>query len=264
MNIDVVYLAYLNEEAHYTIDVIKNFFNTYKKFQAGIDYSLIIIAKNWTDKNLYSQLCSMAKEYKAKIIDLPDDGWDIGAYYRVAKILKSQYILFLGSSTLIMSNNWLSKLYSPFIKDKSIQLVGAMGSLEAGHYREFPNPHIRTCSFMIKRTFLLEYASKHKFPITKDDTYEFEHGKDSITNFILNKGYKAVVVNSDGEIFEPGNWAFSKTFRYPNEWKTILADKLSAYYYACTPKIKILSEELTWGKTIKELTEKQKTPAQIC
>lgn len=249
MNVSVVYLAYLNEKAGYGIEAVEKFLISYNKYNAGLEHSLVIIAKNWTDKILYKKLCELAIENNARIIDLPDDGWDFGAYFRVSKILDSEYILFTGSSTKILSDNWLLKCYNAFKNDNSIQLVGPMGSW--GYkikINSFPNYHIRTCTFMIKRDLFLEYASTQKFPQTKEDTYKIEHGENSLTNFIFNKGYKAVVVNSDGKIFEPENWVYSKTYNSSMENKSLFSDKHSEIYYLCDESEKRHFEVGTWGQ----------------
>lgn len=249
MTISVVYLAYLNKEVGYGIEIVEDFLNSYKAHKAGIEHSLVIIAKNWTDKVLYEKLCRLAKENNAKIVDLPDDGWDFGAYFRASKILDSEYVLFTASSTKILADNWLFNFYNAFKNDDAVQLVGPMGSW--GYrldVKEFPNPHIRTCTFMMKRDLFLEYASTQKFPQTKEDTHEMEHGETSITNFVLNKGYKAVVVNSDGEIFMPENYVYSKTYNTPSENKSFFSDMRSAIYYTDSEKDKRHMEMATWGQ----------------
>lgn len=249
MSVSVVYLAYLNEDVGYGIKTVENFLNSYKKYNAGLEHSLVIIAKNWTNKILYKELCKLASENNAKIIDLPDDGWDLGAYFRVSKILDSEYVLFTGSSTKILSDNWLLNLYNAFKNDDTIQLVGSMGSW--GYtikIKAFPNYHIRTCTFMIKRNLFLEYASTQKFPQTKEDTHKMEHGENSLTNFIFNKGYSAVVVNCDGEIFTPENWLYSKTYHYPIENKSLFSDKRSEIYHGSIESEKRRLELGTWGQ----------------
>lgn len=252
MSIDVVYLAYFNAEANYTIEVVENFIASYRKHPAGLEHSLVIIAKNCNDKYVHRKLCQLAEKNNAKVIDLPDDGWDFGAYFRVSKLLNSDYVLFLGSSVDIRSDMWLSKLFKPFIIDSSVQLVGPMGSWGDSKRTVFPNFHIRTCAFMLKRELFLEYATTQKFPVTKDDTYELEHGENSITKFILNKGHNAVVVNNDGEIFEPQNWAFARTFRYPGESKAIIVDKHCLFYYSLDAKHREFLERAAWGRSLKE------------
>lgn len=252
MSISVVYLAYFNPEAGYTLDTVKSFLNSYKKHHAGIDNSLVLIAKNWTDKSLYKELCHLAGIYKAKIIDLPDDGWDFGAYFRVAPLLDTDYVFFLGSSSNILTKNWLLYCYNAFKNDSSIQLVGPMGSYgQVLIDVNFPNPHIRTCAFMIKTELFVEYAAAQKFPVTKVDTYGLEHGNNSITKFILNKGYKVVVVNSDGEIFLPDKWPLSKTFRDPYSCKSIISDRQYLTYLYADEDGKRFLEISSWGQSLK-------------
>lgn len=251
VSIDVVYLAYYNQEVGYTVKIVEDFLNSYQQHPAGIKHSLVIIAKNWNNKTEYEKLCKLAKKNNAKIIDLPDDGWDFGAYFRVSKMLDSDYVMFFGSSVKILSNNWLYKHYNAFKTNDANQLVAAMGSW--GYtikIESFPNYHIRTCSFMMKRELFLEYASSVKFPVTKEDTYELEHGDNSITKFVLNKGYNAVVVNSNGEIFNPDEWVFSDTFRTTRTWKSMFSDKQSLFYYTVDDEYKEYLERAAWGRSL--------------
>lgn len=258
MEINVVYLAYLNEKKGYNIETVEKFLNSYKEHSLGIEASLKIIAKNWHNKALYKKLIGLANKANAEIINLPDDGWDIGAYFRISKLLKCDYVYFLGSSINIISDNWLLYSYNAFKNDSSVQLVGAMGSWEDPRKNIFPNYHIRTCSFMMKRELFSEFVSTQRFPKTKLDTYQIEHGGNSLTNFVLNKGYQAVVVNSDGEVFAPENWIYSQTFHYPGENKSMFSDKQTRTYEEYDEKTKRENEVLTWGQSLKKEIKKKK------
>lgn len=248
--IDVVYLAYSNEKIGYGIEVVEKFLNSYKNHPAGIEHNFVIIAKNWTDKALYNKLCSLAKENNAKLVDLPDDGLDFGAYFRISKILENEYVFFLGSGIEILTDNWLLYTNKAFENDNAVQIAGPMGAWEKGVSGVFPNYHIRTCAFMINRELFLEYAAAQKFPKTKEDTWEMEHGQQSLTKFVFQKGYNAAIINSDGEIFTPENWIFSKTYISPDEFKSTLSDKWSKRYYSVNEEEKITLEVLVWGKNL--------------
>lgn len=252
MSIHVVYLSYYNESAHYDFEMLESFLGSYENRSAGIEHSLTIIAKNWTDKDQYENLCKRAKQVGARVIDLPDDGWDFGAYFGAANILEDEYLFFIGSSSFICSDNWLSLSYGAFESDESVQLVGPMGSWGDLKKERFPNYHIRTCCFMIKRELFLEFASAHKFPVTKEDTYELEHGENSLTKFVLNKGYKAVVVNSDGQMFLPELWPFSSTYRAPWGMKSLLIDVHGVFYYDQVDNDKRFLERAAWGWSLKD------------
>lgn len=250
MSISVVYLAYYNEQAGYGLDTVKNFLDSYKRYSAGMKVDLKFIAKNWTEKTVYEELLKMAKEVNAEVIDLPDDGWDLGAYFRAAEIIKTDYLFFFGSSSEILADNWLLYFYNAFKNDKKIKMAGAMGSWEDPKKNVFPNFHIRTCSFMIERKLFLEYASSVKFPVTKWDTYQLEHGEISVSNYVLKKGNKIVLVNSDGNVFEPEDWPLSDTYRTPYQKKILISDKQALKYPNLTDEQKRYTEMFVWAQTI--------------
>mgnify|MGYP001809644948 CR=1 FL=1 len=283
VKLNVVYLARGND---YGLNAVKDFLDSYRKYPAGIAHKLVIIAKGWQNTQEYQELCKLAEENNAKILDLPDDGLDLGAYFRAAEILDSTYFFFLASSITILSENWLLKSYEAFEKDSSIKLVGPMGSWESPEkdvtdafwqlfkekinllakakkilkfYRrnnryiklnptKFPNYHIRTCSFMLKKALFLEYIAGQKFPKTKHDTCKIEHCRNSLTEFVLKQGGKVVVVNSDGEIFEPENWHLSQTFRTPHQLQSMFSDKHIKMYEEANEEEKRYFERVTWGK----------------
>lgn len=249
MSIDVVYLGYYNQEAGYTLDTVKKFLQSYSNFKVGMEHSLKFIAKNWSEGLEYDEFKNLANEISAEIIELPDDGWDIGAYFRVVDYLDSDYVLFLGSSTEILTDNWLKKMCTPLLCGE-IGLTGAMGSWEPGITDTFPNPHIRTCSFMLKRELFAEYKNLQVFPVTKEDTYNIEHGFTSITRFVLSKGLKIAVVDCDGKVFYPAQWCESKTFRHPEERRSIFSDNLSNAYYNFDIQTKCIVEKLAWGRSL--------------
>lgn len=252
MTINVVYLAYFNENIGYNLNIVERFLDSYKKKPAGIEHSLTIIAKNCANKNTYNNLCLLAQKNKAKVVDLPDDGWDFGSYFRISKMIKDEYIFFCGGYVQILADNWLKNFYNAFLNNNTIQLAGAMGSWGDSKNQIFPNYHIRTTAFMLKREVFLEYSSTQKYPETKEDTYEMEHGQSSLTKFILNKGYKAVVVDCDGKVFEPEDWDESKTFRYPSKSKSIFADRHTAKYDISDEKEREFLERAAWGRSLKQ------------
>lgn len=250
MTINVVYLAYFNESIGYNIDIVESFLNSYKTKSAGIKHSLTIIVKNCTNRVSFDRVCCLVEELNARIIELPDDGWDFGAYFRVAKVIEGEYVFFCGTYLLIKSENWLLNFYNAFNNDDSIQLAGPMGSWGDSKLERFPNYHIRTTAFMLKRQLFLEYISTQKFPVEKEDTYGFEHGENSLTNFVLNKGYKAVVVDCEGKVFAPENWDESKTFRNPEASKSIFTDRHTAAYDIVEPSHREMLERAAWGRSL--------------
>lgn len=245
--IDVVYLAYINEELGYDFDVFEQFVESYKKFSAGIEHNLTLLVKNSTPKHLYNRIVDAAQGIKAKVLELPDEGLDIGAFMLAAKKLQSENIFCIGSGVTVLCDDWLSKFHSAFKIDSKIKLAGAMGSYAKGHSNRFPNPHIRTCSFMTNRDLFLEYSKNVKFPQTKEDTWEIEHGAYSLVNFIMNKGFHPVVVNKEGEVYYPSEWERSQTY-IALESKAIMDDKWARRYLLTDEYLRTKIEMENWGR----------------
>lgn len=247
--IDVVYLAYINEELGYDFDVFEQFVESYKNFSAGMEHNLILLVKNSTPKHFYNKIVDVAQSINAKILELPDEGLDIGAFMLAAQKLQSENIFCIGSGVTVSCEDWLSKFHSAFKKDSKIKLAGAMGSYAKGHSNRFPNPHIRTCSFMTNRDLFLEYSKNIKFPQTKEDTWEIEHGKDSLVNFILNKGFHPVVVNKEGGVYYPNEWEKSQTY-IALESKAIMEDKWARRYALTDEYLRTKIEMENWGRNV--------------
>jgi len=79
----------------------------------------------------------------------------------------------------------------------------------------FPNYHIRTNSFMVKRKILR--SIKFKKILSKFDTHLFESGRNSLTNQIQKKKLSVFVVGKDGIAYEKEEWHKSNTFRQYNQ-----------------------------------------------
>jgi hypothetical protein len=227
--IDVVYLAYLNEELGYDLEVFEQFIASYKNFSSGIEHNFTVLIKKSTPRYFYNRIVEFSKKNNLKFIKVSDEGLDIGAFILAAKQLQGEYLFCIGSGMTILCNDWLLKFDNAFKNDAKIRLAGPMGTYAQGHSNRFPNPHIRTCAFMMKRDLFLEYADGHKFPETKEDTWEIEHCEGSLTNFVLNRDGQAVVVNSDGKIFYPADWEKAQTY-ITLDSKAIMDDKWARRY----------------------------------
>ena len=117
------------------------------------------------------------------------------------------------------------------------------------NFNKFPNPHIRTSSFLIKGQILLDYMINRKIN-NKEDTWKIESGKDSLTNYFKIKKFNFYIVNSDGHKFDNKQWKLSKTFNYLDQSKSIISDKHTRKYLSLNEKDKYEVQIKTWGKSL--------------
>ena len=112
------------------------------------------------------------------------------------------------------------------------------------HYPRYPNPHIRTNAFMIERDLFLAL----RFPrlTTKEQAYQFESGRRSMTNQIIARGLRALVVGRDGQVYEVKEWQRSSTFWNNRQENLLISDNRTRHYEAATPSYKTLLENHAW------------------
>lgn len=94
----------------------------------------------------------------------------------------------------------------------------------------FPNYHVRTNSFMIRR----DIATRVRWPATptKVDAYKFESGRRSLTRQVTTTGLRAVVVGRDGRAYDLDAWRESETFWTGDQANLLVADNQTRDY-AC-------------------------------
>ena len=116
---------------------------------------------------------------------------------------------------------------------------------EYGGFPAFPNPHIRTSGFMVRRSHLARFEPSRI--ATKFDACRFESGTDSLTALLRRDGLAAIVVTNDGEGFDVPNWARSSTFRLGDQSRLILTDNRSREFTSMPPAERAVHVRITWG-----------------
>jgi hypothetical protein len=112
-------------------------------------------------------------------------------------------------------------------------------------YGRFPNPHIRTNAFMIKRDILLSLHFGHFR--TKFDAYKFESGRRSLTKQILAQGLKPIVIDRWGGVYDIPEWRSSSTFWINDQTNLIVADNQTAAYSEGSPRFRKRLENYAWN-----------------
>ena len=245
------------------------FIRYYKKYSSGAKHILLICFKLLNQQKINSLKKLLKNINYIEFIDRSSlNDYDFGSYKRVAMLYPKYNILFLNSHSYPNTDMWLNKLLR-YHKNKT--LIATSASYESlytslklkkfykffsylrkkldykNKFYPFPNPHIRTASFLIKSSDFLKFIRNKKIA-NKEDAWQIESGKNNITNFFKKKKYKIFIVNSDGEKFGLNNCKFSETFNYRTQKKCIISDKHSRKYIKSTNYEKKLFEFSTWGK----------------
>jgi hypothetical protein len=109
----------------------------------------------------------------------------------------------------------------------------------------FPNPHIRTNAFMIGRELFLD-ALPDSID-TKNDSYLFENGPDGLTQRIVRRGLKVVVVGADGRVYAMDEWPESGTFRLGDQRNLLVKDNQTRAFQNMNAAGRRAFTTMTWG-----------------
>jgi len=246
---------------------LMNFVKYYKINQSGINHTLLICFKLLPKKKIIF-LRGLLKNIKyVEFIDpvLLND-YDFGSYKRVAKNYPAKIIFFLNSHSYPVKKKWLKKI---LIHYKKNTIIGTSASCESlftsmkikkfykffsfikkfikykNKFKPFPNPHIRTSSFLIKGSDFISFVKNKRF-YNKEDTWFAESGYDSLTNFFKRKKYNIFIVNSDGKKFNEKNWKLSETYNYLKQSKSLISDKHYRKYLKLSSKERLFASHASW------------------
>lgn len=280
-----VAVVYLARGLGAGVDAARQFFVSYDQHPSGISHELIVLVKGWENVDGLDEVLSMARSHNARVIELPDDGFDLGAYFRAAKKIPHEWCCFFNSHSKIQGDNWLQILYKsasqhgvgavscsgnwgttvnfflkPFVRAcLYAKLWTALRHLKYAltvalptwrHIPIFPNPHIRTNAFIVRRTVWLEFEDGNNIPTSKRDCYVLEHGRKGFTRFLGQKGLKALVAGADGRTFLPSAWLESGTCAVPGLPNLLVSDNQAVDYLEGDRQSRRTMEFCLWGKEL--------------
>lgn len=277
-------LVYLARGIDGGLSSAKAFFDAYRAFPAGCPHELIVIAKGWSGVDGQDELRQLAQAHAARVVDLPDDGFDWGAYMRLAPQLPHDWLCFLNTHSRPRVDGWLNLLrMAADAYGTSIGAVGATASwetlapilpppsvkeeyntsliyplrviLNAGRFvtnirdfSSFPNPHLRSNAFIVPRELFIDFAATQKIPRCKRDAAMLESGRTGFAAYLANRGLKALVTGADGKVYGPEQWINSGTFRVPGQHNLLVADNQTAAYDMADQHLKRILERFAWGQ----------------
>ena len=113
-------------------------------------------------------------------------------------------------------------------------------------FTAFPSPHLRTNGFLAERSLLvplLDTGARRKF-----NAYRLESGRRSITAQVLESGLRALVVDSEGGVYDSGDWPGSETFWSGAQRRLLIADNQTRIYQSADPRRRTLLAQYAWGE----------------
>jgi hypothetical protein len=282
----------------------KRFLASYARHPAGAPHDLIVLRKGFRSEADAAALAALADAHGARVLDLPDDGFDLGAYFRCAEALSHRRLLFINTHSEILASGWLADFLTA-AEAPALGMVGATGSWQARpfsremaamftryvaenrtrlhglaeavqqygrvafdrlrprfrHFHGFPNPHLRSNAFLIRREDMLAFAALHRLPRDKEEALRLESGKRGLTRYLAARGLGALVVAAGGEGFEAASWDRSGTYRVPDQPRLLVADNVTREYMGFNAWQRRGMELMTWGRCITEPAPQGETEA---
>jgi glycosyltransferase involved in cell wall biosynthesis len=163
-------------------------------------------------------------------------------------------------SRLFSAPQFAEKLVDPEIqaldsdlafKNHWTHVIAPAGSL-AGYDAfdvKFPNPHLRSNGFIIKRDLLLDL--KFRIGNGKWDCILFESGRSGLSARLAERGLKSILVGADGRMFEVDRWPESGTFRLGDQSNVMISDNRVREFDAHNESERERLAICSWGEYLK-------------
>lgn len=263
--------------------VFSNFFSSYILCRFELKHELIVVFRGYQSFEELKPFKKILSDLQIAYVESTmNKGLDIDAYIHVCKTIKLNSFLFLNSQSQFLNKNSLIH-YSNAFDQSEVGIVSATASYQSYYssvfqrntikwevdkcimnnfrkyklflktffywrflFKPFPNPHVRTNAFMIRRDLFLQL--KYKPLITKFRAYQFESGRNSMTNQILKKGLKVLVIDKNGKTYEPAEWKNSYTFWIGEQENLLVSDNQTRIYENASREEKNQMSYLAWGK----------------
>ena len=209
-----------------------------------------MVFKGYSDAEHLAEGQSYFEDLPHVPIHTHDAGFDIGCYQRVAHEMREELVCFLNTKSEILCANWLR--YLAYHLDRpGVGLVGNTGSYESLHclipaIREFPNPHIRTNAFLIRRQLFSRIADRFDIR-TKIDGWMFECGPDGLSQQVLREGMQLLVIDRRGDAHHISHWQESGTYCTPNS-APLIGDDTYRKYLVDDPAGRRDKAASVWGR----------------
>lgn len=247
----VLYLARGYDADH--ADRFRRFAASYRAHPAGHDHTLYVIFKGFADARQRAAAEEAFAGLPFTAIDTDDLSFDLGAYADALRSVREDRVCFLNTNAELNAPNWLAKLLRN-LDSPGVGMVGATGSFESLRYinrlfPDFPNPHLRTNAFAMRRAHALDLLASYAIA-TKLDAFFAESGPDGLTRRVMALGLTCLIVGADGRGYPPPAWPDSETSRQGNQGNLLVHDNYTRGFEAVDARARTELTFASWGRAI--------------
>lgn len=247
---------------------LENFVDSYIKYDHGYQHELLICYKLIDDKKLVLCRKITSKIHHKEYID-PNkkNDFEFKTMERAIQSYEDYLVLFLISHCCFESHNSIKIINDLYEENSFIGFSGSNESMFSSlkfkkiwkifsfiknylyfkkNFEKFPNPHIRLPSFVLKQKDFL-YFMKNKFYETKKDAWNTESGKNSMTKFFKDNGFKIYIINTLNKKYNLLNFSNSMTFCDDNDSKILISDRHTRNFHSLSIENKDKMKKRVWG-----------------
>lgn len=275
----VAYLAHRREG----ISSLERFINSLRKHPSGYPYELVLLTKGFIGEETreWTSWVGAIGEVPYRRHDVPEGGFDLGAYRNFIHTATGRTVLFLNSHSEILVDGWLDLLvrhsepgclvgvtgsWESHLRDRLVYyldpeksvgflrrrarsirffLQGAVKS-DTWCYPLFPNPAIRTTGMLVSPD-LHNLIKDWPIPKCKEDCHQIESGWSGLSRKVMLKGGKLLLVGADGLVSDPAQWPDAAIFRSSQQQRLIIADNQTRLYAQANPTERQYLGWMAWG-----------------
>lgn len=241
------------------------FFNTHtqlmaddwlkKLYNALVEPDVGLVGATGSFESLYNSHLVLQRAFKAcHLMQDKTAAWDIKLLRDYEFILGSHFpSLYRLTDECVKAKRWRritrDMLYGRRLASKALEEEEVIGDPFPGgmsfvhRIPSFPNPHIRSNAFMLRREEFL--ANKLKRGEHKFSCCEFE--SNGLSRGIMESGRSVRVVGADGCSYAPADWPLSRTFRSDDQSNLLASDNQTDTYDSASKSSQELLRALSWG-----------------
>jgi hypothetical protein len=261
------------------IEPVRRFANSYSAFASGHSHNLTILLSGPTARESDLDFLAAFSRIPHTGLTASNHLLDIATYLWAATQTDALWVCFLNSYSELLCPNWLLLLRN-CSEPTTVGVTGATGSWESHYtnqrwllhspepderardklhrlrdsvrvqrlraaYPPFPNYHLRTNAFLIRRDLFLSLTVGSIR--LKEDAHRFESGKNGMTAQLLRIGLQPIIVGRNGHGYRKEDWINSSTFRLDDQRNLLIADNRTREYQHADDVRRCTLHRIAWS-----------------